>query len=424
MFFLFSFLSRFQRSGASPSFQPRVDTTGKFKYNKVYSPNIKYNKVVGSNQNNGKLISTVLYNNKNMRFPSPSTTGAYLKKFKKYYRKGKNLYNKVKPYYDKFQKFRNTGKAGLASVEILRPYNSIINAKSLTSVSGEITKSDFTLGKPVDARYAQTFRMAQSFKNTQNYSSQLSSLTAQQAYAGGSCLDGNTIFNQANALYNETFAPGATGNRATKFGIRSANQILTFSNSGNNNLMLTIYEIGLRRDIMTNDETTYNYSSPLKAINTSYSLQGTLGTSGYPTLNSNSYGGSIFSADGFNFIYKVDSIFRITLAPGSSHVHTSDYFVHEMMSGEIADSTRGGYRNITRYFLIKIHGMPVHDSVNTTNVSVGPSRLDYVVSQTFRYDDYVASNTVTMLSSFLPEVAAPEQVVVNQPTDVASDVTG
>jgi len=355
-------------------------------------------------------------------------------------------YNKIKPYYEKYspyvgkayQKIRPfLGAKGMA-IDVAMSFagsRSRIFGKEISSVSGTITKSRYKVGKKDQSYYKKAFKDAQEYELLSDIGFQISSDIGSQRITCLNYISNADLFNIAGVLTTQLVANTTRANNSQKFGVCKSRVTTTFSNSGNNNLILELSEVSMRRDIPIvkgyTPPTTASIYPPDQCMSNTWvnqrASQGD-GASGatYNQFTNESYGVTPFDNQMFNFYYKVDRVQKITLAPGSSHEHNSEYYVNAALSVGAFKNTApgcdyGGFRGIYRGLMVRQYGLPVHDSENTTDVSIGPTRVDATINQVITYHDFVGSNVITLRAgTVFDDVTNPEQVVVNNPTDTAS----
>ena len=229
-------------------------------------------------------------------------------------------------------------------------------------------------------------------------------------------------------------ATNSLGLYTNQWFLRSTVEKLTITNACANSVDLKLYEI-VRRDDMCGPDgapaNTFDYQSLLRgpldywAAVTQYDTQ--TGTTA-PTV---AFPGNIPTQyRSWNKFFKVVKVFPITLQPGSSHIHESVYSPYSAIGGSLllpflsgaptGAIWNGGYAGITRYQMIVFNGMPVHDSNDFSNVTLGSAALNLVRTVSTTVDTYQFSNKTSIVMNTLPVIAstANERVwSVNTPTD-------
>ena len=335
---------------------------------------------------------------------------------------GAEIYKKVKPYYDAFV----TNKDNFRGITLTKERPKTLNARTLTSISGEITTSKFSYGQRYNKYYERAFKESQPYTITNLASNQaVSSTGAQGMFDVVATFTSNEIRYFTEQLLTQTYNAAGTANTSQKFGVRSATLSTTFSNSGNNNMVLHLAEIIPRRDQFYVGADLPPYFAPTASLQNSLVQQPSLSVgSSAVTSTIFTYGTNYYLSAVFNFYWKIAGTYKVILAPGSSHTHTSEYFIHKSLNSQLVTGQSFVLTGVSHFLSARIYGMPVHDKTSTTSVSVGPTRLDYVTTIALRYDDYSQTNTVTVVNGSLPSVPTPEQFVVNNPTDTATVTTG
>lgn len=183
-------------------------------------------------------------------------------------------------------------------------------------------------------------------------------------------------FIQAQDVTN-MFAQLTTGGSNTqRLYIDSFTSEFLFSNLDSNNCFLRLYEVTARRDFYSTTASTGDYSkaiwTPLGAFD-----QGMVDCTGSAANAANELGNHPFMSRLFTEMWKIDRVYHIELAAGSSHKHVCKYDVKKFLN-EPRTSRVSMLGGITRGILMIAYGAPVVDGTDPTKVSTSKASIGWV----------------------------------------------
>lgn len=123
-------------------------------------------------------------------------------------------------------------------------------------------------------------------------------------------------------------------------------------------------------------------------------------------------------------LYQTIKITPLILAPGQTHIHNFEYAPNLLFNKErITTNTQGPLRTLTHFSFVIFHGTPMHDTATELVIGVSQTKLDIVRMETCQYKQVQTSQAFNNIgSSVSTTVTAPEQWVINAPTDATNAI--
>lgn len=106
-------------------------------------------------------------------------------------------------------------------------------------------------------------------------------------------------------------------------------------------------------------------------------------------------GATPFQSELFNQYFKVAQVTNVVLCAGGTHVHKVRLNPKQIVSNAYATYTPYGFKDLTYYCMVEVHGSPANDVTTQTQVSVGIGGLNVIA-------DY--EQTYKLLESKKPEI--------------------
>lgn len=141
---------------------------------------------------------------------------------------------------------------------------------------------------------------------------------------------------------------------------------VTMNNIYLSNCYVIIYDIMCRKDVGSSA-----INNPLSAW-----IQGDVdesATSAYTKL-----GSTPWQSDVFNQFYSVKQVTNVVLGAGATHVHKVRMSPKRLIPGSYGTYSPYGFKDLTYFCIVEIHGSPANDTVTQTQVSIGSGGLNYV----------------------------------------------
>nr|WAE42139.1 MAG: capsid protein [Cressdnaviricota sp.] len=179
--------------------------------------------------------------------------------------------------------------------------------------------------------------------------------------------------------------------QVNRFLMQQCSSEFVFTNQDAGNCRVWLYDIVARRDLATNA----NLVTPQAAF------QNSLADEGGANANWSIPGTTPFSSDLFTQYFKVCKITNIVMAQGQSHTHKVSFKTNKVMDGEYIQYEGNGFKGLSHYVMMVVHGFPYNDSTTKTQVSTGNVAIDFITKVQYKYTwiqdvdtNYSVSNTL------------------------------
>lgn len=201
-------------------------------------------------------------------------------------------------------------------------------------------------------------------------------------------------------LFVPSVATSYTSDKVSHVLYDKATADLTLNNIYLSNCYLIIYDIIARKDV-----SSASFNTPLSAWS-----QGDTDlseTGAYTFL-----GSTPWQSELFNQYFKVCQVTNIVLGSGATHVHKINLSPKRLISSAYGTYTTGGFKDVTYYCMVEIHGSPANDTTTQTQVSVGVGGVNYVLDQEVHLKQIQKSTpSLNSTNSLLTSFTVAEQVV-------------
>lgn len=271
--------------------------------------------------------------------------------------------------------------------------------KTVSGAGGQT--SNFKLGRPMPT-YAKTLLKGTNFKVHRSLvSSRLDCLQGQQAYTsiailrnGGYAQVSNPdyeipyLLNMAssNSLPNQPITNGSPSTTQKVFLHKIFSKFM-MTNMDIGNLQLHIFDVITKRDYPTGASTAFD---------------GGIADISNSTQTGNALGLMPWSSPEFNAHFRVLQKSSIILAQGQSHTHFVSYKPNKMITAERLVSSDISLAGYTVHTFIVIHGLPVNDRDNKTQVSTGSVSLDIVQTKEIHWSWMEHNKSLWTTTTALP----------------------
>lgn len=186
-----------------------------------------------------------------------------------------------------------------------------------------------------------------------------------------------------------------------------------FSNIFLSNVTVDIYDIIARKDVGSS-----SISDPVVAW-----AQGDIdsgATSGYTQV-----GATPYQTEVFNQYFKVMQTTRVVLGAGQQHAHHVDLEPHRLMSWPYWNYTGYGFKDLTYYCVVVLHGAPANDTMTQTQVTVGQGGLNFIFEKEYTASVvYYPTAQVKTHNSLLTAFSNAEQTVNVGGSTIVTDAEG
>lgn len=170
-------------------------------------------------------------------------------------------------------------------------------------------------------------------------------------------------------LNNPSITTGVTSDSVSNMMFVETTGDVTMNNIYLSNVYIIIYDVFARKDIGT-----ANVGTPLLAWTQGNSDEGS--ANAYAVL-----GSTPWQSEAFNQFYRVAQVTNVVLAAGGTHVHKVRLHPNRLVNGSYATYTPYGFRDLTYWTMIEIHGSPANDTTTQTQVSIGVGGLNIIADQ-------------------------------------------
>lgn len=202
-------------------------------------------------------------------------------------------------------------------------------------------------------------------------------------------------------LLTPTPALTFTGDKITSVIYEKATGDVTLNNIFLSNCYLIIYDIMCRKDVSNS-----TIGDPGSAW--SQGATDTTGSSNSPTY----LGSTPWQVEVFNQYYKVCQVTNVVLAAGGTHVHKVRLNPKKIISSAYAQYTQYGFKDVSYYCMIEIHGSPANDVTTQTQVSIGKAGLNIIQDKEETLKQLQnAKPTITTSNNLITSFTVGEQVV-------------
>lgn len=177
-------------------------------------------------------------------------------------------------------------------------------------------------------------------------------------------------FQNAGAMIS-ALVPGdvtaLTGDKMSRALLHKFTGDVTMNNIMLSNCYIIIYDIVARKDIALSA-----VRNPLVTWSQGGSDEGT--ATAYTYL-----GSTPWQSEAFNQYYDVKQVTNIVLAAGGTHVHKTRLEPNRLISSSYATYTPYGFKDLSYFCVVEVHGAPANDTVTQTQVSIGAAALNIIV---------------------------------------------
>nr|WAE42322.1 MAG: capsid protein [Cressdnaviricota sp.] len=201
-----------------------------------------------------------------------------------------------------------------------------------------------------------------------------------------------------------------TANNTNRFLCQASSAELLLTNQDIGNCKVILYDILARRDLSTSG----NITTPAAAFLNSLADEGGLNT------NALVVGTTPFSSDLFTQFFKVCKVTTVTLAQGQCHTHRVSFKVNKVIDGEYIQYEGNGFKGMTHFTMMVVHGLPYNDSVTKTTVSIGSTAIDIVSKIQYKYTWIQDVDTTYSVANTLPGSFAVNEDVMDIGTGAAA----
>lgn len=213
------------------------------------------------------------------------------------------------------------------------------------------------------------------------------------------------IGKQATLVVLNLFTPSPaltfTGDKITSVIYDKATGDVTMNNIYLSNCYLIIYDVMCRKDVSNS-----SIGDPGSAW--SQGATDTTGSSNSPTY----LGSTPWQTEVFNQYYKVCQVTNVVLAAGGTHVHKIRLNPKKIISSSYAQYTQYGFKDLSYYCMVEIHGSPANDITTQTQVSIGKGGINIVQDKEETLKQLQnAKPTITTSNNLLTTFTVGEQVV-------------
>lgn len=168
------------------------------------------------------------------------------------------------------------------------------------------------------------------------------------------------------AQLQPSLATGFTTDKMSRVLYESVSSDVTMNNIYLSNCYLIIYDVICRKDVSLSA-----ISTPLLAW-----VQGDADEAA--TNASTILGSTPWQTEAFNEYYKVMQVTNVVLAAGATHVHKVRLHPNRVISSAYSTYSPFGFKDVTYFTMIEIHGSPANDVTTQTQVSVGVGGLNII----------------------------------------------
>lgn len=187
---------------------------------------------------------------------------------------------------------------------------------------------------------------------------------------------------------------------------------LLFTNSSSSNSAITIYDIVARKD-------AGNANVALPSLAWQYGVDQAGGAA-------NDYlvvGSEPTESVAFNQFYKIVQRKRINMAPGQLHRHEVYYQPNKLLKGQYLTQQPYNVTGVTVYTMIVHHGMPAHDRVTGTNVTIDISSIDWCQKVSYQWRILEDASTSWRKTNNLPTSFPNGEEFVNEAVGQTQNAT-
>jgi hypothetical protein len=207
---------------------------------------------------------------------------------------------------------------------------------------------------------------------------------------------------------------------ATRCVLESAQNQITFTNSSNSSAEVEIYDLVLKKDLLSAPSFTVNSQSYVpQATPSSYWIQGSLAsegvTGGTSPAPSQFIGASPFDSLLFKDYFKVHKRTAVMLPQGSTHRH-SVLIKPSRLINQFELSTGGagsfGIRGLTVFTMLVVKGVPISD-VDADAPTTSSIRLDCIQGTRYKWTWVADTSATGYYTDNLTTPAAADTSILN-----------
>lgn len=327
--------------------------------------------------------------------------------------------------------FKKPGQLFAAAKDLISPLFNRKNifAPATITPSGTITKSTFKKGRNrgLNTRFYQKYIINSYATTTVRQTNPGWQITAQTAV-----LDAPDLYASVFKPINTTTTPAESLGFTDKIRITEVEVQTRMTNANNIGQIVDIYEIEPRLLSVSSIET--NVTDPRTAWYRGYTLTNHSATGGIVGSSADNVATRPYDSVLFNRFYRINTVMRVELMPGSTHIHTSKYNINRTFTiSDLApcyDATVGfnwinafgAHPLFTNHLLIVVQGLPVHsagDTINSNKLTTSPVSIDVVQSKRIVFATSYADSTVTGINAntvLNHSITDSSQYIVQNPT--------
>ena len=259
---------------------------------------------------------------------------------------------------------------------------------------------------PVRPALAKIYKQGESVHFNNNVAGRITSSIGQQGVNLIQTIYTPAILNQIQYYGFNSTAGITNGNTQTMY-VRDCETNIQITNQDVANVTFSLYEIQPRRD------TTTSSASPITTWSDGLTDEqaGQFGTIGNLMINT-----TPFQSKKFCTYFKVKSVKKITLASGQQYLYKHILNVNKKWNMELYTGGIQGLSHETTMFMIVQQGSVENDSTTKTQVSVGPSALDYVCDLKYQVYGFNDSQTRYIFANALPSAFTVGGEIINEKT--------
>lgn len=191
-------------------------------------------------------------------------------------------------------------------------------------------------------------------------------------------------------LFYPNIAQNFVADKISRVIYEKATGDITLNNIFLSNAYVIIYDCYARKDLSLT-----TISTPLNGW-----AQGDTDQSA--SVNYASLGATPFQSELFNQYFKVAQVTNVVLCAGGTHVHKVRLNPKKIVSNSYATYTPYGFKDLTYFCMVEVHGSPANDTTTQTQVSVGIGGLNVIA-------DY--EQTYKLLEAKKPEIIQGPQLL-------------